>query len=104
MNIYTALFLFQLHNRCASHVNPECRLGPNRVHILPPTSICPTVLDRQRSVSKEKHSNKGSFSGSKKDNNGGSGEELTRSESIAGDALTTSAVSENNLSNNGQAS
>ncbi len=52
-------FPFQLHNRCASHVSPECKLGPNRVHILPPVSICPTVLDRQRSVSKDKHSQRG---------------------------------------------
>jgi len=45
-----------LHNRCASHVNPECSLGVNRVHVLPPVSICPTILDRQHSVAKEKHS------------------------------------------------
>ena len=45
-----------LHNRCASHVNPECSLGVNRVHVLPPIAICPTVLDRQHSVAKEKHS------------------------------------------------
>jgi hypothetical protein len=49
----------QLHNRCASHVSPECKLGPNHVHIVPPISICPTVLDRQRSVSKDKHSQRG---------------------------------------------
>ena len=52
--------VFQLHNRCASHVNPDCNLGVNRVHILPPVSICPSVLDRQHSVSKEKNSQKGS--------------------------------------------
>ena len=40
--------------RCASHVSPECNLGVNRVHILPPVAICPIVLDRQHSVSKEK--------------------------------------------------
>ena len=45
-----------LHNRCSSQVSPECNLGVNRVHILPPISICPTVLDRQHSVAKEKHS------------------------------------------------
>ena len=45
-----------LHNRCASHVNPDCNLGVNRVHVLPPVAICPTVLDRQHSVAKEKHS------------------------------------------------
>uniref|UniRef100_T1J4I9 Diacylglycerol kinase n=1 Tax=Strigamia maritima TaxID=126957 RepID=T1J4I9_STRMM len=43
-----------LHNRCASQVKPECNLGEHRVHILPPTSICPIVLDRQRSITKEK--------------------------------------------------
>jgi hypothetical protein len=43
----------QLHNRCASQVKPECTLGDHRVHILPPTAICPIVLDRQRSITKE---------------------------------------------------
>ena len=51
-------FYFQLHNKCASHVDPECKLGVNRVHLLPPTCICPTVLDRQHSVLKEKKSNR----------------------------------------------
>jgi diacylglycerol kinase (ATP) len=45
--------LFQLHNRCASQVKPECTLGDHRLHILPPTAICPIVLDRQRSITKE---------------------------------------------------
>ncbi|XP_069690666.1 diacylglycerol kinase 1 isoform X3 [Periplaneta americana] len=42
-----------LHNRCASQVKPECTLGDHRMHILPPTAICPIVLDRQRSITKE---------------------------------------------------
>lgn len=44
----------KLHNRCASQVSPDCSLGPHKVHVLPPTAICPTVLDRQRSVCREK--------------------------------------------------
>ncbi|KAG5678663.1 hypothetical protein PVAND_008318 [Polypedilum vanderplanki] len=40
-----------LHNRCASNVKIECNLGKFSNFVLPPTAICPAVLDRQRSAS-----------------------------------------------------
>ncbi|EDW74532.1 uncharacterized protein Dwil_GK21353 [Drosophila willistoni] len=45
-----------LHNRCASSVKKECTLGEYGELIVPPTAICPAVLDRQRSVNHAKKS------------------------------------------------
>ncbi|CAH1714167.1 unnamed protein product [Chironomus riparius] len=40
-----------LHNRCANNVKIECNLGKFANFTVPPTAICPAVLDRQRSAS-----------------------------------------------------
>ncbi|XP_035793242.1 diacylglycerol kinase 1-like isoform X2 [Anopheles albimanus] len=39
-----------LHNKCATLVKAECTLGEFANLVLPPTAICPAVLDRQKSI------------------------------------------------------
>ncbi|XP_041649498.1 diacylglycerol kinase beta [Cheilinus undulatus] len=49
-----------LHNKCASHVKPECDCGPLKDHILPPNSICPIILERQTTLRKDSRSSQSS--------------------------------------------
>ncbi|EDV27814.1 uncharacterized protein TRIADDRAFT_21777, partial [Trichoplax adhaerens] len=39
-----------LHDKCLSGITVECDLGKHKNLILPPTAICPKVLERHRSV------------------------------------------------------
>ena len=46
IRLWNCLVFVQIHARCAAQYPPECSLGPLAYHILPPTAVCPSVLER----------------------------------------------------------